>query len=341
MTGAERTGDKKYTATRGTISMIGSWGLAAVPCLAALVLAGSAWASAGQSSSDPAGGPPPPAPGDMQERRVVLVTGSTSGLGEELALRLGRTGAHVIVHGRNVERGNAVVAAIEAEGSGSARFYRADFASFDQVREFAETIMRDYDRLDVLINNAGILGTFDQTREPSRERRLSADGHEVHFQVNYLSHVLLTRMLLPMIVESVPSRIVNVSSGLSTMRVTIDFDNVMLEEGYNSMRAYNQSKLAQIFFTFDLAEELEGTGVIVSALHPETMMDTPLARLVGDPRATVDEGADAVMNLVETPELESGQYFMVQTPTRANPQAYDEAARTMLRELSQELTGLN
>ena len=142
MTGAERTGDKKYTATRGTISMIGSWGLAAVPCLAALVLAGSAWASAGQSSSDPAGGPPPPAPGDMQERRVVLVTGSTSGLGEELALRLGRTGAHVIVHGRNVERGNAVVAAIEAEGSGSARFYRADFASFDQVREFG-TVLQD------------------------------------------------------------------------------------------------------------------------------------------------------------------------------------------------------
>jgi NAD(P)-dependent dehydrogenase (short-subunit alcohol dehydrogenase family) len=125
------------------------------------------------------------------------------------------------------------------------------------------------------------------------------------------------------------------------MRVTIDFDNVMLEEGYNPTRAYGQSKLAQIFFTFDLAEELEGTGVIVSALHPATMMDTRLARLVGNPRTTVGEGADAVMNLVETPGLESGQYFMVQTPTRANPQAYDETARTTLRELSRELTGLD
>ena len=324
-------------ATRGTISMIASWGLAGMACLASLVLAGSGWASAGQPSLDPAGSPPH-APGDMQEQRVVVITGSTSGLGQELALRLGRAGAHVIVHGRNVERGNEVVAAIEAEGAGGARFYRADFASFDQVREFAEAIMRDYDRIDVLINNAGILGTFDATRERSRERRLSADGHEVHFQVNYLSHFLLTRMLLPLIVESSPSRIVNVSSGLSTMRVTIDFDNVMLERDYRPQRAYNQSKLAQIFLTFDLAEELEGTGVIVSALHPATLMAT---RMVRRAQTTVAEGADAVMNLVETPGLESGQYFMRQVPTRANEQAYDEVARAMLRELSGELTGLD
>ena len=196
--------------------------------------------------------------------------------------------------------------------------------------------MRDHDRLDVLVNNAGILGTFDETRERSRERHLSADGHEVTFQVNYLSHFLLTRMLLPMIVESAPSRIVNVSSG--NLRRPIDFDDIMMEGQYAPGPAYYQSTLAQVFFTFDLAEELEGTGVIVSALHPATLMNT---RLVRNARSTVGEGADAVMNLVETPELESGQYFMFQTPAQTNPQAYDEVARSMLRELSLELTGLN
>ncbi len=328
----ERAGDKKCSSTRSTISMIGGWGPAAVAYLGALVLAGPSWALTGPYS-DPVGSPPR-APGDMQER-VVLVTGSTSGLGRELALRFGRAGAHVIVHGRNVERGNEVAAAIEAEGAGSARFYQADFASFDEVREFGEAIMRDYDRLDVLINNAGISGSSDSARLPSRERQLSFDGHELRFQVNYLSGFLLTRMLLPMIVESASSRIVNVSSGAQN---PIDFDDAMLEADYSGGRAYGQSKLAQILFTFDLAEELEGTGVIVNSLHPATFMDTPMVR---NPRTTVGEGADAVMNLVETPGLQSGQYFRGQTPDRANAQAYDEGARAMLRELSRELTGLD
>ena len=115
-------------------------------------------------------------------QRVALVTGSTSGLGHELALRLGSMGTHVIVHGRNRERGMEVVEAIESDGVGSARFYRADLASFEQVREFAEAILRDYDRLDILINNAGI------ARTPGGGRTLSEDGYELLFQVNHLSH---------------------------------------------------------------------------------------------------------------------------------------------------------
>ena len=121
---------------------------------------------------------PRPRPG----QQVVLVTGSTSGLGREVARRLGSMGAFVIVHGRNRERGMAVVAAIESEGVGNARFYAADLSSFDQVREFGETILRDYDRLDVLVNNAGF------GRAPD-ERMLSADGHELRFQVNHLRTV--------------------------------------------------------------------------------------------------------------------------------------------------------
>ncbi|SUZ69937.1 uncharacterized protein METZ01_LOCUS22791, partial [marine metagenome] len=211
-------------------------------------------------------------------QEVVLVTGSTSGLGREVAGRLGATGAFVIVHGRNRERGMEVVEAIESGGIGNARFYAADFSSFAQIREFGERILRDYDRLDVLVNNAGF------GRAPD-ERMISQDGHELRLQVNHLSHFLLTRMFLPRLRANAPSRIVNVSSGAQQ---AIDFDDVMIENNFSGGRAYSQSKLAQIMFTFDLAEELAGTGVVVNALHPATYMDTGMVRRAGlTPRATV------------------------------------------------------
>ena len=268
------------------------------------------------------------------EPQVILVTGSTSGLGRGVALELASTGAHIIVHGRNRERGMEVVNQIEQEGIGSAEFYAADLASFDQVREFAETILQDYEKVDVLVNNAGI------HLAPEDGRLLSVEGHELTFAVNYLSGYLLTRMLLPRIIESAPSRIVNVSSR-GQRNAVIDFDDVMLERNYNDSQAYRQSKLAQVMFTFDLARELEGTGVIVSAVHPASMMPTPLVlSRFGESRMTVEEGVEAVVNQVNLPGLESGQYFDRLIPERANDQAYDEQAREMLRTLSQELTGI-
>ena len=270
----------------------------------------------------------------LAKRQVILVTGSTSGLGRDVARRLAATGAHVIVHGRNRERGMEVVQEIEKEGKGSARFYAADFASLQEVREFAETILRDYDRLDVLINNAGIW------LMPEDGRQVSADGHELTFAVNYLSGFLLTRMLLPRIIQSAPSRIVNVASNAQG-RATIDFDNVMLERNYSDSRAYSQSKLAQVLFTFDLARELQGTGVIVSAMHPGSFMDTNMIfSRGGQPRSSVKDGTEAVFRLVTSPDLESGQYFNVLRPERANALAYDEEAREKLRKLSIQLTGI-
>ena len=264
-------------------------------------------------------------------QRVVLVTGSTGGLGQEVARRLASGGAHVIVHGRNRERGMALVREIEQEGRGSARFYAADFASFDQVRELAEAILQDYDRLDVLVNNAGFGSAPD-------ERLVSEDGLEYRFQVNYLSPYLLTRRLLPRLLATAPSRIVNVSSLAQT---PIDFDDVMIERGFSGGRAYAQSKLAQVMFTFDLAEELAGKGVMVSSLHPATYMPTGMVARAGvAPRATIDEGADAVMQLIESDEIEGGQFFRGLRPARANDQAYDREARARLRALSDELTGL-
>lgn len=268
-----------------------------------------------------------PAPG----QQVVLVTGSTSGLGREVAFRLASNGAHVIVHGRSVERGNEVVARIEREGRGSARFYRADFASFDEVREFANTILDDYDRLDVLVNNAGI-------GSAPRERVLTEDGHELRFQVNYLSPYLLTHMLLPLVRGSAPSRIVNVSSAAQQ---PIDFDDVMIENDFSGGRAYAQSKLAQVLHTFDLHEELAGTGVMVNCLHPATYMPTGMVTRLGvTPRATIDEGADAVMQLIVSDEIDGGQYFRRLEPARANAQAYDRDARARLKRLTEELTGI-
>jgi NAD(P)-dependent dehydrogenase (short-subunit alcohol dehydrogenase family) len=182
------------------------------------------------------------------------------------------------------------------------------------------------------VNNAGIGSS-------SPERELSQDGHELRFQVNYLSGFLLTRMLLPLLVESAPARIVNVASAAQN---PLDFDDVMMEQGYTGARAYGQSKLAQIHFTFDLAEELDGRGVIVNALHPATYMDTQMVRASGrTPLSTVDEGADAVWNLITAPALQSGQYFNQLRPAQANAQAYDRDARMQLRTLSMELAGLN
>jgi len=263
-------------------------------------------------------------------QQVVLVTGSTSGLGREVALRLGAMGFHVIVHGRNAERGGQVVDAINSTGPGSARFYGADLASFAQVRSFGESILRDYQRLDVLVNNAGFGSAPD-------ERLLSEDGHEFRFQVNYLSTFLLTNMLLPRLRESTPSRIVNVSS---LAQSPIDFDDVMIENNFSGRRAYAQSKLAQVMFTFDLAEQLKGTGIMVNSLHPATYMPTGMvARLGVEPVATIDEGADAVMQLVVSTDIDGGQFFRGLEPARANAQAYDMDARARLKRLSQELTG--
>ena len=260
----------------------------------------------------PAAGRPP-----SEGQRVVFVTGSTGGLGREVARSLAARGDHVVVHGRSVERGVELVAEIEAEGRGSARLYLADFGSFDAVRSLAWAIQRDYDRLDVLVNNAGIW--------LEGPRQLSDDGNELHFQVNYLSSFLLTRELLPLLRSSAPSRIVHVSS---IAQQPIDFGNIMLEDGYSDGRAYAQSKLAQIMLTFDLAEELAESGVTTNAVHPASMMDTDMVLERGArARSSVHDGVDSVMNLIDGDDLGTGGYFNQSTPTRANPQAYDEQAR--------------
>ncbi|MGY6554918.1 MAG: SDR family NAD(P)-dependent oxidoreductase [Wenzhouxiangella sp.] len=272
--------------------------------------------------------------GSTQDARpVALVTGSTQGLGEEVARRLGGMSFHVIVHGRNIERGEALASEIVAAG-GSAEFRRADFLDLEEVRALADGVLADFSRLDVLVNNAGIGSDAEGTQ-------ISAQGFEPVFQVNYLAHFLLTEKLLPLLMASAPARIVNVSSAA---QAPIDFDDLMLErwqpDGRQIGRPYAQSKLAQVLHTYDMAERLEGTGVIINALHPATFMDTYMVRRAGiEPQTGVDEGADRTMQLI-TDDVGSGRYFRDGVPARAHDQAYDEDARARLRQISLDLVGL-
>jgi NAD(P)-dependent dehydrogenase (short-subunit alcohol dehydrogenase family) len=264
-------------------------------------------------------------------RKVIFVTGSTDGLGRDVARKLATAGAHIIVHGRSLERGDSVVQEITREGKGSACFYPADLGSLSEVRALGTAILRDYQKIDVLVNNAGIGSRVPATRT------LSGDGHELRFAVNYLSGFVLTRTLLPLVEKSGAARIVFVSS---LSQSPIDFEDVMIERNYSGTRAYGQSKLAQIMFAFDLAAELSGKNVRVNALHPATYMPTSMVIEGGfTPRATIAEGVEAVLNLVNSPDIGTGGYYTGLRPDRANVQAYDESARQKLRELSIQLTG--
>jgi NAD(P)-dependent dehydrogenase (short-subunit alcohol dehydrogenase family) len=265
--------------------------------------------------------------------KTALITGSTDGVGRMVAERLGADGWRVLVHGRDRPRGEEVVAKIKTAG-GAAEFFPADLASLAEVRRLADAVAKAAPKLELLINNAGI-GRGD----PQVGRQLSVDGSELRFAVNYLSGVLLTYLLLPLIKKSAPARIVNVSS---LGQEAIDFGDVMLERGYSGMRAYRQSKLAQILFTIDLANELAASRVTVTALHPATFMNTKMVREFGTAMSTVEEGADAILKLAVSPDVEgaTGVFFNGQKEARANEQAYEAAARQRLHALSLELVGL-
>jgi NAD(P)-dependent dehydrogenase (short-subunit alcohol dehydrogenase family) len=271
--------------------------------------------------------------------QTVLVTGATDGLGRALARELAARGARVLLHGRSGARLEETRDEIRAAtGNDRAGVYLADLASLDEVRRLAHDVERDWERLDVLVNNAGIGGG----RRPG-ERETSADGHELRFAVNYLAGFLLTSLLLPLLRRSAPARVVNVASA---GQEPIDFDDVMLERGYDGMRAYRQSKLAQILFTFELAERLsaDGEDVTANVLHPATLMNTKMVReSFGYTLSTVDEGVAATVRLALAPELDgvSGRYYDGLREDTAAEQAYDRAARRRLWELSEELVRPN
>jgi NAD(P)-dependent dehydrogenase (short-subunit alcohol dehydrogenase family) len=263
--------------------------------------------------------------------QIILITGATDGLGRALAIDLASAGATLLLHGRNDISGQATLAEIrEHTGNDKLHWYRADLSDLDQVRHLAADIGRDHDRLHALVSNAGI-GTIVPGGEKRQESR---QGYELRFAVNYLAGFLLTRLLQPLLVASAPARIVHVASA---GQAPIDFEDVMLTRNYSGVQAYCQSKLAQIMFTFDLAEQLAASGVTANALHPATYMPT---KIVARPASSIADGVRATARLVTAPQLDevTGRYYSGTHESRAHEQAYDTLARARLREISERLT---
>ncbi|WP_435057055.1 SDR family NAD(P)-dependent oxidoreductase [Streptomyces sp. bgisy060] len=266
-------------------------------------------------------------------QRTTLITGVTQGMGHALALDLAPLGGTLLLHGRNAERLEAVATEVRAAGPGTTvRTHVADLSDLDQVDAMAARIRATEPHLNGLVHNA-VAGGGPQPLL----RELSGQGYELRFAVNHLAPYALTRGLLPLLTASAPARVVNVAS---IGQEEIDFDDVMLERDYEGLRAYCRSKLAMIMATFELAAELEGSGVTVNALHPAHLMDTAGVRAYGlTPVTSTEEGVRPTVRLLLDPELATvtGRYFDRFDDTRAHEQAYDGEARERLMGLTRDL----
>jgi NAD(P)-dependent dehydrogenase (short-subunit alcohol dehydrogenase family) len=267
---------------------------------------------------------------------VVLITGSTDGLGRAVAERLAQEGATVLIHGRDPEKLASTAHALRAAtGSDRVRTYLADFSSLKQVRAMANEIESENHRLHVLVNNAGV----GSGKPAGTTRQDSEDGYELRFAVNHLAGFALTLRLLPLLRRSTPARVVNVASA---GQYPIDFDDVMLKGEYEGSRAYRRSKLAQIMFGFELADRLPADEVTINSLHPATFMPTKIVlEQHGHSVDSLEDGIAATLRLAIGADVEgvSGLYFNRQVETRADDQAYDADARRRLWDLSASLTG--
>lgn len=283
------------------------------------------------------------APSGPMAGKTVLVTGGTGGIGRATAEGLARLGARVGIVGRDLPRARAVAADITAAtGNPAVDAYAVDVSSQAEVRRLAGEVLRVYPRLDVLVNN---VGGFWATRHET------VDGLEHTFAVNHLAPFLLTALLLDRLKASAPARIVTVSSGAHEMG-RIDFDDLQAERSYSGAQAYNQSKLANVMFTYELARRLEGSGVTANVLHPGVVRTAFGAEdpaqwhrvlpLIRPFLKTPARGAATSIHLAASAEVDgvTGRYFANRKPARSNRISYDTAAAARLWRISEQLVGL-
>src|SRR6266545_866248 len=281
----------------------------------------------------------PPVPPAFAER-VWIVTGANSGIGKMTALGLARLGGTVVLACRNAERGEAAREEIvRSTGNERTSVMIIDLASQASIRSFADDFRRTHDRLDALVNNAGVF---------RRRRNVTVDGFEETFAVNYLGGFLLTNLLLDLLKASAPSRVVNVSSSAHEGG-RIHFDDLQGEGRYRGFRAYGQSKLAQVLFTYELARQLDGTGVTVNACHPGVIRtnfgrdDWPWAvHLVRPFFKSPEKGAQTPVYLAASPEVAglTGKYVVRKEPRASSRLSQDPELQRRLYDVSLELTGL-
>lgn len=275
--------------------------------------------------------------------KTVLITGGTGGIGKATALGLAARGARVAITGRDAERAARAAEEIRAVASAPVEVFIADLSSQQEVRGLAGEVMQTLDRLDVLVNNVG--GFWNS-------RRLTADGLEYTFALNHLAPFLLTNLLLERLKDSAPARVVTVSSGAQAMG-RMDFADLQAERSYSGQRAYNQSKLANVLFTYGLAARLAGTRVTANALHPGVVRtafgaEDPgplqgfLTPLVQRWMKSPEQGAQTSVDLASAPELENvtGQYFANSTAKKSSKRSYSRADADRLWQLSAALVGL-
>jgi len=282
------------------------------------------------------------APIDMTGK-VCLITGGTSGIGWVTASRLAQFGASVIVVGKNRSRGQLAVSRIrEEQGGHTVEFIQTDLSSLQEVRDLVEDFHKRYDRLDVLVNNAGTTLLI---------RRLSPDGYEMTLAVNHLSHFLLTNLLLDTLKSSAPSRVIHVSSG-SHRGAEIRFNDLQSEKKYWIITTYGQSKLANVLFAYELARRVEGTGVTSNAVHPG-FVSTNMGRDNGwfihklirlamrFSGISPEEGAQTILYLATSPEVEcvTGKYFYERKPVKSSANSYDLDTARRLWQVSEQLVG--
>jgi NAD(P)-dependent dehydrogenase (short-subunit alcohol dehydrogenase family) len=267
--------------------------------------------------------------------KVILVTGSTDGIGKQTAMELADRGFTVLLHGRSAERGAAVLEEIQKRtGNEKCKYYLADFSSLMEVYRVADQITKDHPTIDILINNAGIgAGNLND-----HQRKFSQDGYELRLAVNYLAPFLLTNLLLPNLKQSLSGRIINVSS---VGQDPIDLSNIMLEQNYSPFHAYKRSKLALTAFTFLLAKKCADYPITVNCLHPGSLLHTKMiheSKMM--PLGPVKTGVDSILHLALSQKLEkvTGEYFDKKTKARANYQAYDEKFQLDLWGISKKLT---